>query len=414
MGAKRSGRRPNGASSVYLGKDGYWHGRVTVGLRDDGRPDRRHVQAKTESEAIRKVRELERARDDGNVRKTGQRWTVAQWLTHWIENIAVPPVIRESSHASYRVDVETHLIPGIGAHRLVKLEPEHLEKLYAKMQRAGSSPGTAHHVHRTIRAALNVAVRRGYLTRNPATLANAPVVVETEVEPYEVDEVKRLLKVAQELPRNSARWAVALALGLRQGEALGVQWTDLDLDRGRLRVRRGRQRPKYAHGCAEPCGRKAGHCPHRQNVNAEAAETKSAAGRRTIGLPAELVTLLRRHLDDQIRERELAGELWREGEWVFTTQLGAPLNPNTDYHHWKALVQRAGLRDARLHDARHTAATVLLLLGVPERTVMGIMGWANTSMTKRYQHVTDNMRNAVAQQVGNLLWDSPQIDGPVG
>src|SRR3954447_14373042 len=86
--AEVMGRKPNGASSVYLGSDGYWHGRVTVGTKDDGRPDRRHVMVKTEAEAIRKVRELERGRDDGNVRKAGQRWTVAKWLVHWIENIA--------------------------------------------------------------------------------------------------------------------------------------------------------------------------------------------------------------------------------------------------------------------------------------------------------------------------------------
>src|SRR4051812_32009384 len=184
-------RQRNGASSVYLGSDGYWHGRVTVGIKDDGRPDRRHVMVKTEAEAIRKVRELERGRDDGNVRKAGQRWTVAKWLMHWIENIAVPPAIRETSHASYRVDVFTHLIPGLGGHRLDKLAPEHLERLYVRMQAKGSSAGTAHHVHRTIRAALNVAVRRGYITRNPASFAKPPTVVEEEIEPYDVAEVKR-------------------------------------------------------------------------------------------------------------------------------------------------------------------------------------------------------------------------------
>ena len=87
---------------------------------------------------------------------------------------------------------------------------------------------------------------------------------------------------------------------------------------------------------------------------------------------------------------------------------GQPLNPNSDYHRWKALLKSAGVRDARLHDARHTAATVLLVLGVPERTVMGIMGWSSTSMAARYQHVTDPVRHAVAAQVGGLLWAHPE------
>lgn len=86
------GRRPNGASSIYQDKDGGWHGRVTVGTRDDGRPDRRHVRGKTEAEVTTKVRRLERERDSGTVRKPGQRWTVAAWLTHWVENIAGPAV----------------------------------------------------------------------------------------------------------------------------------------------------------------------------------------------------------------------------------------------------------------------------------------------------------------------------------
>lgn len=398
------GRRPNGASTIYLGKDGKWHGRVTVGIKDDGNPDRRHVQRKTEAEAIKAVREIEKARDAGSVRKPGQRWTVATWLTHWIENIAVPPAIRENSHAGYRVDVTTHIIPGIGAHRLDRLAPEHLEKLYAKIQRAGKSAGTAHHVHRTVRTALNVAVRRGYLTSNPATLAKAPTLSEEEVEPYEIEEVKRLLKAADALPRNSARWAVALALGLRQGEALGLKWDDMDLDKGILRVRRGRQRPKYEHGCRESCGRKAGYCPNRRQTRAATADTKSRAGRRTIGLPGQLATLLRKHRGEQEKDRANARQLWHEEGWVFATATGGPLNPNTDYHQWKDLLKVAGLRDARLHDARHTAATVLLLLGVPERTVMAIMGWSSSGMAQRYQHVTAAIRQNVAQQVDDLLW----------
>jgi integrase len=89
---------------------------------------------------------------------------------------------------------------------------------------------------------------------------------------------------------------------------------------------------------------------------------------------------------------------------VFATPTGEPVNPNTDYHQWKDLLKAARLRDGRLHDARHTAATVLLILGVPERTVMGIMGWSSTGMTRRYQHVTDAIRQAVAEQVDGLLW----------
>lgn len=396
------GRRPNGASTVYQGKNGNWHGRVTVGVRDDGKPDRRHVERKTRAAVIQAVRKLERERDQGTVRKAGKAWTVQAWLIHWLDNIAAPNV-RENSLNAYRVAVNTHLVPGIGAHRLDRLEPEHLEKLYAKMVRGGSKPGTAHQAHRTIRTALGEAVRRGHVSRNVATLAKAPRLSDEEIEPYTVEEVQRLLEEAGK-GRNSARWAIALALGLRQGETLGLKWADVDLDRGTLRVRRGRLRPKYAHGCGGRCGRKAGYCPQRMQTRPDTDETKSQAGKRTIGLPDELAALLRQHQEEQDKERQAARQLWRDEGWVFTTPAGRPLNPNTDYHEWKRLLSDAGIRDGRLHDARHTAATVLLILGVPERAVMGIMGWSNTAMAARYQHITDPVRRDVAKRVGGLIW----------
>jgi integrase len=397
------GRKPNGASSIYQGTDGYWHGRVTVGVKDNGRPDRRHVQAMSEREVIRKVRDLERERDAGTVRKPGQRWTVETWLTHWVDNIAAP-VVRENTIAGYRVAVRKHLIPGVGGHRIDRLEPEHLERLYARMMANGSAPATAHQAHRTIRTALNEAVRRGHLTRNPATLAKAPRLTEDEIEPYSVEDVQRLLEEAAKR-RNSARWAIALALGLRQSEALGLKWSDVDLDTGTLTVRRGRQRPKWRHGCGGSCGRKyGGHCPSRVPLRTDTAETKSRAGRRSMGLPDELVALLRKHGEEQDEERETAAQLWREGGWLFATPTGEPVNPRTDYDEWKRLLKRAGLRDGRLHDARHTAATALLLLGVPERAVIGIMGWSNASMAMRYQHITAQVRRDIAKRVGGLLW----------
>lgn len=148
------------------------------------------------------------------MRKAGERWTVSQWLTFWLDNIAAPPHVAENTHLGYKVDVTRHLVPGLGAHRLERLAPEHLEKLYVRMQQGGLSAGTAHHVHRTVRAALNEAVRRGHLGRNPALLARAPVLDEDDVEPYDVPEIQRLLEAAARR-RNAARWALALALGLR-------------------------------------------------------------------------------------------------------------------------------------------------------------------------------------------------------
>lgn len=365
---------------------------------------------KTKSVVTEKVRRLERERDEGNVPKAGQSWKVDQWLNHWLDNIVAPPAIKDNAWEAYAHAVRKHLNPGIGAHRLDKLEPEHLERLYRKMTEAGASAGNAHAVHRTVRAALNEAVRRKHITENPAVLARTPKVEEKEVEPYSLEEIKKVLKAAGKR-RNHARWAIALALGLRQGEVLGLQWSDIDLEAATLVVRRNRLRPKWKHGCTQPCGHKhAGHCPQRASTRPETAETKSKAGRRGIGLPDELVTLLRRHQDEQERERKKAGGLWRDSDFVFTTPRGELLNPRTDQAEWKRLLEQANVDERRLHDARHTAATVLLLLGVPERAVMGIMGWSNTGMAARYQHITSSVRQDVATQVGGLLWKRDASD----
>ncbi|MGH3588673.1 MAG: tyrosine-type recombinase/integrase [Pseudonocardia sp.] len=242
MTREKRTRNANGRSSIYLGGDGSWHGYVTVGVKDNGRSDRRHVRGKTKAEVTKKVRKLEQDRDDGRVRKAGQTWTVEQWLRHWLDTIVAPPAITENAHIAYDVAVRVHLIPGIGAHRIDRLEPEHLERLYRKMVAGGAKPGRAHQVHRTIRAALNEALRRKHITENPASLARAPQPDEEEVEPCSVDEVQRILNAANK-GRNAARWAVALALGLRQGEALGLKWSDVGLDAGTLVVMRSRLRP---------------------------------------------------------------------------------------------------------------------------------------------------------------------------
>jgi integrase len=306
-------------------------------------------------------------------------------------------------------------VPGVGKHRIDRLEPEHLESLYRRMQKNGSKAGTAHQAHRTIRTALGEAVRRGHAAKNAAALAKPPRLEEdeAEVEPYSLEEVQRLLLEVNKR-RNSARWMLALTLGLRQGETLGLRWSDVDLDNEYLKLRRNRLRPRYKHGCAEasPCGRTAaGYCPDRVQVRRETKNTKSRAGRRAVPLPGPLVAMLRSHAAAQAREREAAGNLWAESDYVFTKPLGGPLSPNTDYHDWKRLLEDARVRDGRLHDARHTAATVLMLLGVPDRVIDQIMGWepgTSARMRARYLHVPDAMLKDVARKIADAIWGPPE------
>jgi integrase len=181
----------------------------------------------------------------------------------------------------------------------------------------------------------------------------------------------------------------------------------VDFEAGVIRVRRGRLRPRYKHGCGDRCGRKPGYCPQKVNIRRETKDTKSRAGRRPVGVPDELMKLLHLHREEQERERGLARDLWVEKDYVFTSPTGEPLNPNTDFHRWKDLLKAANVRDGRLHDARHTAATVLLILGVSDAVVDAIMGWEpgkSGRMRRRYQHVTGSVLQQTAAKVGGLLW----------
>ncbi|HEX5510334.1 MAG TPA: hypothetical protein VFX41_01350, partial [Actinomycetales bacterium] len=294
--------------------------------------------SKSKATVIAEVRALGRLRDEARVPKAGRAWTVEKWLMHWLEEIARPS-IRDSSYEAYRTAITKHLLPTLGGVRLDRLAPENVEAAYRRMIEAGAKPATAHQAHRTLRTALGEAERRGRIARNPAQLVRPPRIRPEPVEPFTVEEIQRLLAAAQER-RNGARWAIALALGLRQGEALDLRWDDLDLNAASLRVRATRLRPVYAHGCAGDCGKTAGYCPQRRQTNGIVGATKSAAGNRVVGLPDELVALLQDHRRQQLKERVRAGSLWQEGGWVFTTLLGRPIAPNSDYHEWRALLER--------------------------------------------------------------------------
>ena len=429
-------RSPNGASSIYFSEyDKRWHGRVTVGVKDNGSPDRRHTERATRAGVIAEVRKLERDRDAGTVRKSGSRWTVEQWLLHWLEAVARPSV-KYKAYCAYRSAVHHHLIPGLGRHRLDKVQPENLEKLYAKIVASGRKPATAHQVHRTARTAFGEAWKRGHIVRNPAALAKAPRVEEDEIEPFEIDDIQRLIRRAL-ARRNGVRYVLALALGIRQGETLGIKWTSLN-DRSRtLTITKQLQRRTWEHGCADPyncgerlhkvkpcpknckrhtracpppcppdCTRHARHCPKRYGGGLVEASVKSKAGRRGIVLPKPLHALLIQHRLAQAQEREHAGTVWEEGGWMFAQPNGRPVDPRRDLYDWKSLLADAGVREARLHDARHTAATVLLLLGIPERAAMEVMGWSNSSMAKRYQHMTAVLRQDIANRLEGFLWGS--------
>ena len=134
-------------------------------------------------------------------------------------------------------------------------------------------------------------------------------------------------------------------------------------------------------------------------------EPKSVAGKRTIALPTQLVEVLRIHRAAQLEERLAAGQEWRDGDLLFAQVNGKPIDPRRDWSDWKELLPRAGVRDARLHDARHTAATLLLQQGVPARVAMQILGHSQISLTLgTYSHVVPELAEEAAERMGDALW----------
>jgi integrase len=380
-----SKRAASGESSIHKGTDGRWHGYISMGLKREGQRDRRHVSGARRSDVVAKVRTLEQQRDSGAAQAAGKPPTVGQWLQHWLNTIAARKV-RTSTLEGYRSKVSSRLVPALGHHRLDRLQPEHVEAFYAECEADGLSSSTTLQCHRILSRALKVAMQRGKVARNVCTLVDAPSLDRREVLPLTSQDARKILDAADGR-RNGARWSVALALGLRQGEALGVPWDAVDFDAGTLSVRQALQRQR---------GR-----------GLVLVEPKSRAGRRTVVLPAALLEALKAHRAAQLEERLAAGPLWEDHGLVFAQWNGRPVDPGADWKAWKVLLREAGVRDARLHDARHTAATLLLQQGVPARVAMQILGHSQISLTLgTYSHVVPELAHEAAERVGVALWGS--------
>src|SRR3954451_11481334 len=374
-----AGRASNGESTIYKGADGRWHGYVSVGFKLDGTLDRRHVSSKSRGAVVTKVRELERKRDSGAVGEPATP-TVAWWLEHWLTTI-VPRRVRQRTLESYESVVRRHLIPGIGRHRLDRLRPEHLDQLYTALLDDGYSPASILRHHRILSLALTVAVQRGHVPRNVAALVDPPAQRPSDLATaLDLDEARAVLEAAVTV-RNSARWRLALALGLRQSEALALQWKDIDLLNSTLTVRRSIHRVRGGGLIYE--------------------EPKTRRSQRTLALPMPLVAALHQHKAVQLGEQMLAGSEWHDDDLVFAQANGRPLDKKTDYDDCTRLLQKAGVRPVRLHDGRHTAAPLLLSENVPPRVVMELLGHSQMrTTTDIYSHVMPALAREAADRMG--------------
>jgi integrase len=451
MGQKKT-RTPDLRSSIYYSHaDRCWHGRVTMGLADDGSPDRRHRRGKTEAEVTEKVRKLEALRDGGKTGKPGRAPTLAEWMSTYLDTICERLVssgkMAPRTLDDYRSKTRLWIVPLLGQHRLDRLLPEHLDLAYSEMFDQGLSSSTVLKVHRILSRALKVVMMREKVARNVANLVEPPEADDPEIEAFTREEARRIIDAANGR-RNAARWSVALALGLRQGEALGLRWSYVDLKTGVIRAWFQVQRAAWRHGCDDPnacgalwhrapcprncrqhrhgsdcpedcrrrehrcpkntcdpktCVEHARHCPSRRGGGVVFRERKGKK-KVTLQCPPELVPLLAAHREVQDLERMAAGDKWNNHDLVFATPTGNPIDRSNDWREWKAVLRAAGVRNGRLHDARHTAGTLLIEQGVHIRVVQEILGHARVTTTEKYTHVASPQAQDASQRIGSALW----------
>jgi len=378
-----SGRRANGEGTLYQRKDGRYEGAAYV-LTTDGTRRRVRVYGRTREDASGKLTEL-MAQHRRGLPAVINAPTVASYLAYWLPNVAKPRV-RPLTYRTYEMFVREHIVPALGKKRLDRLTARDVRAFLASRSQVTSrSPGrrtkplserTVFHLHAVLRNALADAVREDLIVRNVAQQVRISPGHQEEVQPLTVEEARTLLRVARQY-RLYALYAVALSIGLRRGEALGLRWADVDLDTGRLHIRQTLQRHSGELHFAPP---------------------KTRRSRRTVPLLPSMVTTLREHRERQAEERRRAGDAWEDSGLVFTTTTGRPIEPNDFSNAFGRLCERAGVRKVRLHDLRHTCASMLLAQGVPPRVVMEVLGHSALEVTMTiYGHVMlDAQRKALA------------------
>ncbi|MFJ2058027.1 tyrosine-type recombinase/integrase [Streptomyces sp. NPDC087908] len=380
MPAKRK-RNPNGAGTITQRKDGRFQAAVYV-LQPDGTRARKFAYGKTWAECDAKRRALLDKADNGIPVPTRSA-KLSEWFPYWLDNV-VQPRRKLSTYDKYEAHVRLYLVPTIGSKRLESLSVADVRRFLVQLEKK-TTAATAKESHRVLRTALTAACREELITRNVATLVEPPRAKARELSPWSLDETLDFLAAARRDPLYAA-FVLAIAMGLRRGELVGLRWADIDLDKRVLYVRQQTQRRRGVLYDDDPKGRR----------------------RRAVPLPAMCVAPLRWHRMRQNDQRVKAGEKWAEGGYVFTTASGRPVEPRNVYRSFTRVAASAGLRVIRLHDARHGCATLLTAAGVAPRVVMEILGHSQISITMDvYTHVVQDTQREAISHMDRLLKRRP-------
>ncbi len=376
------GKRGNGEGSIYFRtSDEKWVGSITLENRK-----RKVFYGKTRKEVQEKLKVALRDQQQGTL-ITAPKQTLAQFLFEWLEN-SQKQSVRPRTYERYEELVRLHIVPALGRHELQKLSAQHLQAFYAKKAEEGLSATTINHFHNVLHKALDTAVKWNLVARNVCDLVSPPRRKQFEVHPLTLEQVHKLLSVVDG-HEMEALFKLALATGLRRGELMGLKWQDINVDAGVLQVRR-------------ILSRVPSKMPGKGYVEAEPKTQKS---RRSVVIAPFALEALTQHRERQLEAKLKAGDAWQEHDYIFCTSIGTHLNPTRDMlDQLKALLKKAGLPDIRFHDLRHSAATLLLSVGVHPKVVQEILGHSQISITMDvYSHVLPGMQQDAMSRLNDAL-----------
>lgn len=415
--------RGKGEGSVYQRGDGRWVAQVEAGRLPSGKRRFARGVRPTKREALTALRDLQREAEMGV--RPDRNQTVGQYLTWWATTV-LPGTVKQSTQDDYQYVIRRYIVPFVGAIRLAKLSPQDVLTMLRALEDDGKSARTRQYARAVLRRALRWAEQNGLVIRNVAALVDGPKKGGTKLDDA-LDAAGAEAVIAAAAPHRLGALAVlALRLGLRKGELLALRWSDVDLDAGRLTVSATLKRMGWRHGCDDPaacagphhrqgcparcethkrcpracvagCTGHAEHCPQRQGGGLSLDTAKSAASARTIPLVAGTVEALREHRKRQAAE-QLAARMWEDSGYVFTSEIGSPLDGRNVSRVWHGWCEAAGIGGRRFHASRHTAATLLLDRGVPLEVVSAVLGHAGLAITADvYASVSeDSKRRALA------------------
>lgn len=397
-----SRRRGRGEGSLFQQKDGRWVAQISLGWSAGKRRFKRYYGSTRQEASEKLAGGLAELRRTGTL-ATDERATVESYLQDWIKTVAVRP----KTLRSYEQIVRLHLIPSLGALRLARLQPSHVRHMLSAKEGSGLSARTVTYVRDVLRIALNQAVSDGLVPRNVASLVRRPRGLRPSIKVLTPDEARAFL-AANAGRRLHPAALVGLSVGLRLGEVLGLQWSDIDLESGRVSISKALQT---------------------NGKERTLVPTKSRESKRTVQLPRVTIEALKEHRRRQLESRLLAGPKWHGGDFVFTTRLGRPLDGTNVTRDLKRLLARTWvggepdcnhvLDDGTLlckkcgstrlpavsfHSLRHSCASFLLAQNVPVRDVSEVLGHSDVRLTlQTYAHVFEAGRDRAASLMDRVL-----------